>query len=92
MKVKPLIESKLSSSKRDSLPDDIFGIPETRSYPMPDEAHVLAAIKMFNRLGDRSKEKELAKNILRFIKKYKMEDEVNVGKDNRFYKYWKGQS
>ena len=85
MKVKPLIESKLSSSKRDSLPDNVFGIPETRSYPMPDKAHVLAAIKMFNRLGDRSKEKELAKNILKFIKKtkstlVKVIGSINTGK------------
>ena len=87
MRIK-IIESELTSDQRNSLSDDMFGVPETRSYPMPDREHVLSAIQMFNRLGDKSKEEELAKNIIKFIKKYKMEDQVNVGKSNRFYKYW----
>ena len=87
MRIK-IIESELTSDQRNSLSDDMFGVPETRSYPMPDREHVLSAIQMFNRLGDKSKEEELAKNIIKFIKKYKMENQVNVGKSNRFYKYW----
>ena len=88
MKVK-ILESELTSDQRNELSDDMFGVPETRSYPMPDREHVLSAIQMFNRLGDKSKEDELAGNIIKFIKKYKMEDEIHVGESNRFYQYWK---
>jgi hypothetical protein len=31
--------AKLSSGKRDSLPESTFGLPEERKYPMPDDAH-----------------------------------------------------
>ena len=63
-----------------------FGIPSLKKYPMPDPDHVKAAIRMFNHVDDEHEE-ELANNILKYIKKYKMSD-INVGKDNRFYKYY----
>jgi hypothetical protein len=31
--------AKLTESKRDSLDDSKFGLPEERKYPMPDKAH-----------------------------------------------------
>lgn len=31
--------AKLSEKKRDSLPDSKFGLPEERTYPMPDASH-----------------------------------------------------
>ena len=31
--------AKLSETKRDSLPDSKFGLPEERKYPMPDASH-----------------------------------------------------
>lgn len=31
--------TKLTQSARDALPDSAFGLPETRSYPMPDAVH-----------------------------------------------------
>lgn len=63
-----------------------FGIPSLKKYPMPDPDHVKAAIRMFNHVDDEHEE-ELANNILKYIKKYKMTD-INVGKDNRFHKYY----
>jgi hypothetical protein len=31
--------SKLTTTKRNSLPKSSFGLPEERKYPMPDAAH-----------------------------------------------------
>lgn len=64
---------------------DVYGIPREKKYPMPDEKHVKSAIKFFNYV-DAKHEKELATNIIKKIKKFKMN--VNVGKSNRFYKYY----
>ena len=63
-----------------------FGIPSLKKYPMPDPDHVKAAIRMFNHVDDEHEE-ELANNIIKYIKKYKMTG-INVGKDNRFHKYY----
>ena len=54
--------------KRSDLPDSIFGIPSQRKYPMQDKEHVLSAIKFFNYV-DEEHEKELAKNIIKNMKK-----------------------
>jgi hypothetical protein len=29
----------LSTHERDALPDDAFGLPDRRAYPMPDSGH-----------------------------------------------------
>ena len=31
--------AKLSTEKREKLPDSKFGLPDERKYPMPDKAH-----------------------------------------------------
>jgi hypothetical protein len=31
--------AKLTTKQRDKLPDSAFGLPDERSYPMPDKAH-----------------------------------------------------
>jgi hypothetical protein len=31
--------SELSTKQRNDLPDSAFGLPEKRSYPMPDASH-----------------------------------------------------
>ena len=77
----------VSESSRSDLPDSEFGIPELRKYPLDTEAHVLSAIKFFNYVEPKY-EKELAKNIIRKIHEYKIEDKVNPGEKNRFSKYW----
>ena len=79
--------SNLSSKQRNNLPDSAFGLPKERRYPMPDEKHVLLAIRFFNHV-EPEKEKELAKNIIKKIKEFDMADKVKVGNGNRFKPYW----
>lgn len=67
-----------------------YGIPELKKYPMPDREHVKSAIRFFNYVEPRY-EKELARNIIQRIKEYHMTD-ISVGPDNRFGKYWHGNS
>jgi hypothetical protein len=35
--------AELSSEARDALPGKVFGLPSTRSYPMPDKEHAANA-------------------------------------------------
>ena len=81
----PFTEAKLSAADRAKIKDSDYGIPSKRKYPMPDESHVRSAIQMFNHV-DKEDEAELARNIKKKIKKYGMS--VDVGKDNRFSKYY----
>ena len=70
---------------RNSLPNSTFGIPSQRKFPLNDKAHVLAAIRMFNRV-DREHEKELAHNIIKAMDKYGIKSDM-VGKKNRLQTY-----
>ena len=81
-----MVEGKLSAKDRKKIADKDYGIPSKRKYPMPDESHVRSAIQMFNHV-DSADEAELARNIKKKIKKYGMS--VDVGKENRFSKYYK---
>lgn len=38
---------KLSYREYEALPDDVFGLPQRREFPMPDAAHVRAAEAYF---------------------------------------------
>ena len=67
-------------------PKDVYGLPERKAYPMPDEKHVRSAIKFFNYVK-KEEEKELATNINKKIRKFKIKD-INVGKKNRFRNYY----
>ena len=87
MYLRVINESPLTKDQRNRLKTSTFGIPETRSYPMPDKKHVKYAIQQFNRCSPKHRD-ELAANIIKFIKKYDMADEINVSKNNGFYKYW----
>lgn len=78
----------LYETSRGDLPDSAFGIPELRKFPLDTEAHVLSAIKFFNYVEPKY-EKTLARNIIKKIHEYKIEDKVNPGPKNRFSKYWK---
>ena len=73
-------EDKLTSKERTD-----FGLPRERKYPMPDKAHVLAAIRMFNHVDPYS-EKELATNIKKKMKQYGISPD-QVGEKNRLKKY-----
>ena len=67
-----------------------YGLPDLKKYPMPDESHVRSAIKFFNYVSPKN-EKRLAKMIIRRMKEYGIED-VNVGPNNRFGKYYKSSN
>ena len=71
--------------KRSELPDSVFGIPQERKYPMPDEKHTRSAIKLFNHVEPKYEE-QLAKAIIKNMKKYGIDGSV-VGPNNRLRKY-----
>ena len=71
--------------KRSELPDSVFGIPQERKYPMPDEKHTRSAIKLFNHV-DPKYEEQLAKAVIKNMKKYGIDGSV-VGPNNRLRKY-----
>lgn len=73
--------------KRSDLPDNVFGIPEERKYPMPDKKHTLSAIKLFGHVEDKY-EKELANNIIKNMKKFNISNDA-VGENNKLKKYLK---
>ena len=74
-----------NGKKRSELPDSVFGIPQERKYPMPDEKHTRSAIKLFNHV-DPKYEEQLAKAIIKNMKKYNIDSSV-VGPNNRLRKY-----
>ena len=76
--------AKLTSSQLKALPDEYFGLPKTRQYPMPDEEHVIKAIQFFRYCKPENKD-ELAKNINRRAKELKMH--IKVQPSSAFYKY-----
>ena len=79
---------EISSEERNKLPDSAFGIPSKRKYPLDTPKRVKSAIRFFN-YCDKEDEEELARNIIKAIHKFKMEDEIHVGPKNRFSKYYK---
>lgn len=81
-----LFEASMPAKERNALPDSEFGIPSQRKYPLNDEAHVRAAIKMFNHV-DSAHEEELARRIKSKMKKFGIDD-VEVGSSNKFSKYY----
>lgn len=87
---KAIFESDLSYYERQRLLPADFGIPEKRKYPIHDEAHVRAAIKLFNNC-DPEDEKELAEAIIKRMKRFGIMD-VKVSPSNRFSKYYKPKS
>lgn len=74
-----------NGKKRSELPDSVFGIPQERKYPMPDEKHTRSAIKLFNHV-DPKYEEQLAKAVIKNMKKYNIDGSV-VGPNNRLRKY-----
>lgn len=67
-----------------------YGLPKLKKYPMPDASHVRSAIKFFNYVSPEN-EKELARAILKRMKEYGVDD-IEVGPNNRFSKYYSGGS
>ena len=71
----------------ESVEIDDYGIPELKKYPLDTKQHVISAIKLFGHV-DKEHEQELADNIIKKIEYYNLKDEVSVGDDNRFKKYF----
>lgn len=59
----------LNTREREELPDNLYGLPERREYPMPDATHVRAAEAYFRYCPEELKPR-LARAILRFAKEY----------------------
>lgn len=75
------------SIMEETYPDDCYGLPDRKAYPMPDAKHVKSAIRFFNYVKP-EEEKELASNINKNIRKFGLSD-LNIRDKNRFKKYYK---
>ena len=71
------MNDRLDTEERRELPDDMYGLPERREYPMPDAAHVRAAEAYFRYCPEELKPK-LAKAILRFAARYGVDVRSNI--------------
>lgn len=80
--------NEITSTLRNSLSDDQFGIPELRKYPLDTKSRVKSAIKFFNYCEEEYR-KTLANNIKKAIKKFNLEDEIKYSDKNDFFKYYK---
>lgn len=63
------MNDRLDTVEREELPDSLYGLPESREYPMPDAAHVRAAEAYFRYCPEDLKPR-LALAILRFARDY----------------------
>lgn len=79
-----LVES-LTTRERLAIPLELFGIPETRSYPLDTKKHVESAIRLFGRSEEKYRG-ELAKRILKAMDKYNIPSSM-IGKNSKLYKY-----
>lgn len=78
-------ESALSTKTRNALPDDVFGLPRTRQYPLNDRSHVIQAVRMFKHCKDPEDKKILASNIIKAMEKFDID--IYIGKENPLYSY-----
>ena len=63
------MNDRLSYDEKKELPDEVYGLPERREYPMPDAAHVRAAEAYFRYCPEALRPK-LARAILAWAKEY----------------------
>lgn len=77
--------SSISTNESSSDDDKEYGLPDLKKYPMPDEKHVLSAIKFFNYVSP-ANEEELARNIKKKMKQYNISPS-RVSDKNRLKKY-----
>ena len=59
----------ITEKEREEMPDNVFGLPERREYPMPDAAHVRAAESYFRYCPEELKPR-LATAILQKAKEF----------------------
>lgn len=87
------LESKLTTAQRKALPDNTFGLPEKRKFPLItkdetgeyDWSHLRDAIAYFHTCKDESDKKILANNIAKVIKKYNVDINISTGNKIRNY-------
>lgn len=79
-----LIES-LSSSERSKIPEDKFGIPDTRSYPLDTEKHVRSAVVLFGR-ADKKYQPQLAERIFKAMEEFNISTDM-IGEKSQLYEY-----
>jgi hypothetical protein len=80
-----LMES-LSKSARAKIPENKFGIPETRSYPLDTKKHVRSAVILFGK-SDKKYRKELAERILQAMEIYEIPFDM-IGEKSSLYPYY----
>ncbi|MCM1230130.1 MAG: hypothetical protein NC489_08355 [Ruminococcus flavefaciens] len=78
-------ETAISSKKRNKLPDEAFGVPRLRAYPLHDKAHVKQAVRMFGHCKDPKDRETLAKNIFKAMETHNVS--MKIGKSNPLYQY-----
>lgn len=78
------ITDVVTETKRSELPDSVFGTDDRR-YPLDTKKHVYSAIRLFGHC-DEAHRKELAKAILRAMKKYDIPREA-IGPKNKLNDY-----
>ena len=78
-------EASLTAAEKRALKDSDFGLPEQRGWPLHDESHVRSAITNFHWCAQEN-QRELAKNILKAIRKFDMKD-MQISEANPFSKY-----
>lgn len=84
--VERAMEATLTAAERRALPDSEFGLPDQRGWPLNDESHVRSAIQNFH-WCPKDRQKELAKNILKAMRKFGMKD-ITVTEGSAFLKYY----
>lgn len=78
-------EAAMSAKARNSLADDVFGLPSKRKYPLNDAKHVKLAIQMSGHLNNKAELEELASNIAKRAGELDME--ITVSKKNALHDY-----
>lgn len=79
-------EAALTAAEKRALKDSDFGLPEKRQWPLCDEERVRDCIKNFH-WCPKENQRELAKNILKAMRKFGMKD-VEVSEGNPFLAYY----
>lgn len=80
-----LLGEALSSDERKKLPDDAFGVPEERKFPLVDKGHVISALNYFHSYkGDKKRKDILAMKIFNAAKKHS----VHLNPDSKFMVYY----
>lgn len=89
-----VFEQKLTAAQRRELPDEAFGLPKQRKYPLIVKengeyswSHLKDAIAYFHTCKSEDDKKELAGNIAKVIRKYNVD--IEIGENNKIRNYAK---